>query len=87
MIVSMAPERLDSMSYRYEVKADDAHGDSIRFSLRGIAPPGMKIDEATGVIEWQVAIPTEPTTWEYEVVVEDPEGLASVQEITLKYRP
>ena len=86
-IVSMAPERLESMTYRYEVKAEDVDGDPVRFSLRGNAPPGMKIDEATGVIEWQVSIPKEPTTWEYEVVAEDPEGLKSLQKITLKYNP
>jgi hypothetical protein len=87
MIVSMAPERLESMSYRYAVKAEDVDGDPVKFSLRGNAPPGMKIDEATGVIEWQVSIPKEPTTWEYEVVAEDPEGLKSIQKITLKYKP
>ncbi|HYA03977.1 MAG TPA: putative Ig domain-containing protein [Syntrophobacteria bacterium] len=87
LIVSIAPERLESMSYRYEVKAEDADGDPLRFSLRGNAPPGMKIDEATGVIEWQVVIPKEPTTWEYEVVVEDPEGLKSIQKIKLTYKP
>ncbi len=87
MIVSKAPERLESMSYRYEVKAEDVDGDAIKFSLRGRVPPGMKIDEATGVIEWQVSIPKEPTTWEYEVVAEDPEGLKSIQKITLNYKP
>jgi hypothetical protein len=87
MIVSMAPERLESMTYRYEVKAEDADGEPLRFSLRGDVPPGMKIDGATGVIEWQVVIPKQPTAWEYEVVVEDPDGLKSLQKITLKYNP
>jgi hypothetical protein len=87
MIVSMAPERLASMSYRYEVKAEDPDGDPVKFSLGGNVPPGMKIDEVTGVITWQVSIPKEPTTWEYEAVAEDPEGLKSIQKITLKYSP
>jgi hypothetical protein len=87
MIVSLAPARLESMRYRYEVKAEDADGDSVKFSLEGNVPPGMKIDEATGVIEWQVSVPKEPTTWEYEVVAEDPEGLKSIQKITLRYKP
>jgi hypothetical protein len=87
MIVSMAPERIESMNYRYEVKAEDPDGDPLRFSLRGNVPAGMKIDEATGVIEWQVVTPKEPTTWEYEVVVADLEGLKSVQKVTLKYNP
>jgi hypothetical protein len=87
MIVSTPPKSLESDPYRYEVKAEDADGDPIRFSLRGNVPPGMKIDEATGVVEWTVVVPKEATTWEYEVVVEDPEGLKSVQKITLKYTP
>ena len=87
MIVSTPPERLESDPYRYEVKAEDADGDALSFSLRGSVPPGMKIDEATGVVEWKVVVPKEATTWEYEVVAQDPEGLKSVQKITLKYTP
>jgi Putative Ig domain len=86
-IVSNPSQRLESLAYRYEVKAEDADGDPLRFSLRGNVPPGMKIDETTGVVEWQVVIPKEPTTWEYEVMVEDPQGGRSVQKITLKYSP
>ncbi|HVO84545.1 MAG TPA: putative Ig domain-containing protein [Syntrophobacteria bacterium] len=87
MIVSTPPSRLESDPYRYEVKAEDADGDPIRFSLRGNVPPGMKIDEATGVVEWKVVVPKEATTWEYEVVAQDPGGLRTVQKITLKYTP
>jgi hypothetical protein len=87
MIVSTPPERFESLSYRYEVVAEDADGDPLRFSLRGTVPPGMKIDAATGVIEWQMVVPKEAATWEYEVVAADPEGLKSAQKITLKYTP
>lgn len=86
-IVSTAPDRLASDPYRYEVKAEDADGDPLRFSLRGNVPPGMKIDETTGVLEWKIVVPKEPTTWDYEVTVEDPQGGQSVQKITLKYSP
>jgi len=86
-IVSTAPERLESDPYRYEVKAEDADGDPIRFSLRGNVPPGMKIDETSGLLEWKIVLPKEPTTWDYEVMVEDPQGGRSVQKITLKYSP
>jgi hypothetical protein len=86
-IVSTPPERLESDLYRYAVKADDADGDSLRFSLQGNVPPGMRIDAATGVVEWKVVVPKEATTWEYEVVAQDPEGLKSIQKITLKYTP
>jgi hypothetical protein len=87
VIVSTPPERLESDPYRYEVKAQDADGDSLRFSLRGNVPPGMQIDEATGVVEWKVVVPKEAITWEYEVVAQDPEGMKSVQKITLIYSP
>lgn len=87
MIVSMPPERLASTNYRYEVKAEDADGDSLRFSLQGNVPPGMKIDAETGVVEWQMVIPTEAATWEYGVSVADSEGLKVTQKITLKYNP
>jgi hypothetical protein len=86
-IVSNPPERFESMSYRYQLKAEDADGDPVRFSLRGNVPPGMKIDTDTGLVEWEMVIPKETTTWEYEVVAQDPEGLKSVQKITLKYSP
>jgi hypothetical protein len=87
VIVSNPPERFESLDYRYQVKAEDADGDPVRFSLRGNVPPGMKIDETTGLVEWNLVVPKEATTWEYEVVVADPEGLKSVQKITLKYTP
>jgi len=86
-IVSNPSQRLESLAYRYEVKAEDADGDPLRFSLRGNVPPGMKIDETSGIVEWQVVIPKEPTTWDYEVTVEDTQGGRSVQKITLKYSP
>jgi len=86
-VISAPPEHLESTSYRYEVRAEDLDGDLLRFSLQGNVPPGMKIDEKTGVVDWQAVDPKEATTWEYEVVVQDPEGLKSVQKITLKYAP
>jgi chitodextrinase len=87
VIVSNPPERFESMKYRYQVKAEDADGDSVRFSLRGNVPPEMKIDPETGLVEWEMVILKEAATWEYEVVAQDPEGLKSVQKITLKYSP
>jgi hypothetical protein len=47
----------------------------------------MVIDSQTGVVEWQVAIPAEPVTYQYDVVVVDPQGGKSVQKITLKNAP
>lgn len=87
-IVSTPPERLEEGGhYRYEVRADDKDGDPLRFSLQGEPPPGMKIDGKTGVVEWEVDVPDGPAAYQYEVVVEDPEGAKSVQQITLNYAP
>ena len=44
----------------------------------------MVIDAKTGVVEWTVVIPEKPVTYEYEIVVADPEEAKSVQKITLK---
>jgi fibro-slime domain-containing protein/RHS repeat-associated protein len=41
-----------AMPYRHDVDAIDPDGDSVTFSLAAGAPANMKIDPATGVIEW-----------------------------------
>ena len=88
MIVSKPPAQLEEgTTYRYEIKAEDMDGDTLSYSLQGEPPKGMVIDSQTGVVEWQVVIPAEPVTYEYEVVVVDPEGGKSVQRITLKNAP
>ena len=88
MIVSKLPAQLEGgATYRYETKAEDVDGDTLSYSLQGKPPEGMVIDSKTGVVEWQVVIPAEPVTYEYEVVVVDPEGGKSVQKITLKNSP
>jgi len=88
MIVSKPPAQLEEgATYRYEIKTEDVDGDTLSYSLQGKPPEGMVIDSKTGVVEWQVVIPAEPVTYEYEVVVVDPEGGKSVQKITLKNSP
>ena len=84
-IVSTPPEKLEEGStYRYEIKAEDVDGDTLRFHLKGVTPKGMTIDSEAGVVQWQVVIPKTSVTYEYEVIVEDPEGAKSIQKITLK---
>jgi hypothetical protein len=85
IIKSTPPTELrEGTTYRYQVQAEDADGDTLVFSLQGKPPEGMVIDSKTGVVEWQVVIPKEPVTYVYEVVVEDPEGAKSIQKVTLK---
>ena len=85
IIKSTPPAELrEGTTYRYQVEAEDADGDTLSFSLQGEPPRGMVIDAKTGVVEWQVVIPEEPVTYVYEVVVEDPEGAKSIQKVTLK---
>ena len=85
IIKSTPPAELrEGTTYRYQVQAEDADGDTLSFSLEGEPPEGMVIDANTGVVEWQVVIPEEPTTYVYKVVVVDPEGAKSIQTVTLK---
>jgi hypothetical protein len=85
IIKSTPPGELrEGTTYRYQVEAEDADGDTLNFSLQGEPPKGMVIDAKTGVVEWQVVIPEKPVTYVYEVVVEDPEGAKSIQKVTLK---
>jgi hypothetical protein len=88
LIVSKPPAQLEEGTrYRYEIKAEDVDGDTLSYSLQGKPPEGMVIDSKTGVLKWQVVIPAEPVTYEYKVVVVDPEGGKSIQKITLKNSP
>lgn len=52
-ITSTPPGGLSDGRYLYEVKATDAEGDKLTYSLEG-APPGMAIDPASGVVQWNV---------------------------------
>jgi len=87
-IVSSPPKQLEEgATYRYEIKAEDVDGDTLRFSLEGTTPEGMTVDSTTGVVEWQVAIPETPVKYEYKVIAADAEGAKSIQTITLKNAP
>ena len=46
-------ESFDENLYTYQIKALDADGDTITFKLTK-APKGMKIDEKSGLIRWEV---------------------------------
>ena len=55
--ISSAPisSTLADTAYSYDVEAEDPDGDSLAFSLL-IAPTGMSIDDASGLIQWTPAL-------------------------------
>ena len=80
--VSLPPE-LDpeSATYRYAVRAVDPDNDPLAYSLE-MAPPGMTIDENSGMLTWQM---DESLAGEHEVVilVTDPQGAQNVQTFSI----
>ena len=87
-IVSTPPETIMTRGlYTYAVQAKDSDGDSIRFTLEGNTPEGMTIDSRTGLVKWQVKLPDEEISYEFEVLAEDSEGETYSQTVTLKLVP
>jgi len=87
-IVSTPPETIMTPGiYTYAVQAQDADDDSIRFSLEGNTPKGMTIDSRTGLVKWQVKLPDEEISYEFEVLAEDSEGETYSQTVTLRLVP
>lgn len=79
-ITSYPAAEIDAGKYLYAVKASDADGDALTYSIEE-APTGMDIDTATGRIEWQV--PKEMVgNFKVRVVVSDGEAKA-FQEFSL----
>ncbi len=52
-IVEHQETNFDGKVWSYQVKATDADGDPLTYSLKS-APPGMTIDPSTGLIKWNV---------------------------------
>jgi len=87
-IVSTPPETIMTPGiYTYAVQAQDADDDSIRFSLEGNTPKGMTIDSRTGLVKWQVKLPDEEISYEFEVLAEDSAGETYSQTVTLRLVP
>jgi len=77
--------RFDGNVYTYRVKASDADGDSLTYTLKS-APTGMTIDSSTGAIKWNVPdgfAGKAPIT----VSVSDGSGGDILQSFTLEIRP
>jgi len=78
---SSPPMEFKSLTYTYYVRAEDADGDPIRFSLTS-APAGMTIDPETGSIDWKIGR-GDTGDHNIEVVAEDGFGGKAFQKYTL----
>lgn len=70
--------------FSYPVAAEDPDGDSLEFSLDN-APEGMTIDPAAGTISWEAGENQRKGTYEFQVIVSDPDGAKAMQPITLTF--
>ena len=85
IIPSQDTFRFDGSIYTYRVKASDADGDPLTYTLKS-APKGMSIDSSTGAIKWNVPdgfAGKAPIT----VSVSDGSGGDILQSFTLEIRP
>ena len=75
---------MEGYLFSYSVAAEDPDGDPLEFSLDA-APEGMTIDPAAGTISWEAGEDQRKGTYEFEVIVSDPEGAKAMQPITLTF--
>lgn len=80
LISSDPPVAMENGVYRYQVKAEDADNQVLKYSLAS-APPGMQISPS-GLIEWTPA-PGQAGNFAVEVKVEDPDGGLTTQRFSL----
>ena len=81
---SLSGNILEGYLFSYAVAAEDPYGDSLEFSLDN-APEGMTIDPAAGTISWEAGEEQRKGTYEFQVIVSDPEGATAMQPITLTF--
>jgi hypothetical protein len=80
-IDSSPPFSMDGTKYVYQIKASDPDNDPITFSLKS-GPKGMKVDQKTGLIQWEIQ-KEDKGTHSIEIEVRDNEGATSYQRYTL----
>lgn len=76
--------KFDGSFYSYQVKASDADGDPLTYSLKS-SPPGMTINSKTGLVEWNVPADFKgkaPIT----IMVSDGRGGEVLQSFTLEIK-
>jgi hypothetical protein len=85
IIPSQDTFRFDGSIYTYRVKASDADGDPLTYTLKS-SPAGMIIDSSTGEIKWNVP-PGFAGKAPITVSVSDGSGGEVLQSFTLEIRP
>lgn len=81
VIVSSPPFSAEGTKYQYPVKAMDPDNDPMTFNLKS-GPKGMKIDEKTGFVHWEIQ-KEDKGTHSIEIEVSDNEGAKSLQRFGL----
>jgi len=81
-ITSLPPSRIDQGLYQYLVTATDADGDRLTYLLAA-GPPDMKIEAASGRIDWRIA-PETKGAFSIRVAVEDGRGGRAFQDFELR---
>jgi hypothetical protein len=80
----LSGNNLEGYLFSYTVAAEDPDGDPLEFSLDN-APEGMNIDPAAGTISWEAGEEQRKGTYEFQVIVSDPEGAKAMQPVTLTF--
>ena len=80
----LSGNNLEGYLFSYRVAAEDPDRDPLEFSLDN-APEGMTIDPEAGTISWEAAEDQRKGTYEFQVIVSDPEGAKAMQPITLTF--
>lgn len=81
ILSSPITEAAVSQSYEYRVRAQDAEGDVLTYALP-IAPSGMVIDSATGIITWNPGI-AQVGSLSVQVSASDSQGGVATQDYTI----
>ncbi|HSG32841.1 MAG TPA: Ig domain-containing protein [Thermodesulfobacteriota bacterium] len=68
--------------FEYQVETEDPDGDEVEISLKK-APKGMKIEPATGLIEWDYTEVKPGSEFNIEILATDTDGGSYTQTITL----
>ncbi|AMV71793.1 hypothetical protein JCM30471_01480 [Desulfuromonas carbonis] len=78
---STPPAVVPDTGFRYQAEATDPDNDPLTYRLEE-APPGMQVDEKTGLIAWAFP-PGTAGSWTIRVVATDPDGMQARQEFSL----